>query len=100
MGAGWLNCSCNFRPGSVQFLDRLAQLAFRVEHELSGSDDAFAGLQAAQHFVKIIFPARPERDGARFEPSAGQRHEHRVLLAAAQHRNVRHEQGRGLQLRT
>ena len=55
-------------------------------------------LKAAQDLIHVVLGARTEDHRARLEPAAVERNKRRVLLAASQHRGVRHEQRRRLQL--
>src|SRR5262249_46166879 len=87
-----------FSIWTQHFLNRFTQLAFRIEHELPGRDDALAFLQSANDLNLIVLAARAEIDRARFEFSILQGNEDRVLVAAAQNRGVRYEQRLGLQL--
>ena len=81
-------------------LDRLAKLAFRIEHELAGGDHAFAFLQPAEDLVIIVLGLRAERDGARVELPTLQSDEDRRFLPAAQNGHVRHQEDRGLEFGT
>ena len=73
-------------------MDRLTQLAFRIEHELPRSHHAFAFGQPAQDLVEVAFRAQPERHRARLKLPAIQHDENGVLFTAAQDGRVRHQQ--------
>src|SRR5258707_1234209 len=89
----------HLRARSLHFLDRLAQLAFRLEHALAGSNHPLALFQPAENFVQIAFRSGSECHGAGIKTSFVQRDENRVLLAAAQHGHVRNQQSRWRKLR-
>ena len=82
------------RFGFAHFLDGLAELAFRIEHELAGGHHALAFPQPARAPGTCRFRRADQHDRARIKLAAVQRDEDRVLLAAAQDRRIRHEQGR------
>ena len=48
-------CAGGLRARLDHLLNRLAQLAFGVEHELTGSDDAITFIQAAEDCVEVVF---------------------------------------------
>ena len=80
-------------------MNRLAQLALRIEHELARDDHAFAWVKAAQNLKHVVLRARAEHHCARLEPASVERNKYRVLLAASQHGGIRHQQHRRFQLR-
>src|ERR1035437_4933108 len=87
-------CSAGGACGAAHLLERLAELALRIEEELARGHDALALVQPAENLVGVILPLRPEHNGARLEPAAFQREKRCVLLAAAQNRRVGHQQDR------
>ena len=77
------------------FLNRFAKLAFGVEEELGGGDDAFARLEATEDLVIALGTTRTESDFTWLEFSAFQSDEDGVLFAAAQNGHIGHKHGLG-----
>src|SRR5579885_1991989 len=94
-GSWWLGAAAGggHSRGPRHFLDRLAELALGIEHELAGRHDPLARLHTGEHLIESAGAAGAELDRARREGAVGERDEHGVLLAAAQHRHLRHQRG-------
>ena len=65
------------------FLNRFAELAFRIEHELAGGDDSLAFLETTQDFISIILGPWPERHLAWLKVAILQGDKHSVLFTAS-----------------
>ena len=65
------------------FLNRFAELALRIEHELAGGNDSLAFLETTQDFISIILAPWSEYHFAWFEMAIVQSDEDRVLFAAS-----------------
>ena len=77
LGRGWA------RIRIQHFLNRFAELAFRVEHELAGGDDSLAFLETTQDFISIILGPWSKCHFAWFEVAIVQSDEDRVLFTAS-----------------
>jgi hypothetical protein len=69
--------------------DRCFQVAFRIDQEVGGNDDLFAGLDAIHHFDMVL--ATPTQlHVPRLEAPFAVRDEDDLAGAAVDHRRIRH----------
>src|SRR6266700_5436017 len=96
-GMSWRQRESRSRIPIQHFLNRFPKLTFGIEHELAGGDNAFAFVQSAQHFVRIVVRARTEPYLAWLKMSAIDGDKYSVLLSASKHGRVGHEQCSGFE---